>query len=168
MRMPESLTEALNRQVALELESSNVYLQMSAYLAERSLTGMASWMRVQAEEERVHALKLLDFVLDRGNAARLGVIPAPRFEYADAAEVFRAALAHEQRVSQAISDLYVAATTLGDATSLPLLQWFLTEQVEEEATVAAIVDQLELIAGDGGALLLLDRELGARTVAPVV
>lgn len=167
MKMPESLAEAFNHQVALELESSNVYLQMSAFFAKGSLTGMASWMRLQAEEERAHALKLLDFVLDRGNTARIEPIPAPRFEYADAAEVFRAALAHEQRVSQAISDLYVAATTVRDATSLPLLQWFLTEQVEEEATVEAIVDQLELIAGDGGALLLLDRELGARTVTPV-
>jgi len=160
--MPEAVAEALNRQIALELESSHVYLQMAAFFAGRSLTGMASWMRLQADEERSHALRFFDYVLDRGNEAVVAEVPAPRTGYTDPLDAFRVALVHEQRVSRAIADLYALATNT-DAMSLPLLQSFLTEQVEEEATVQTIVDQLEIIAGDGGALLLLDRELGART-----
>lgn len=160
--MPEAVAEALNRQIALELESSHVYLQMAAFFAGRSLTGMATWMRLQADEERSHALRFFDYVLDRGNEAVVAEVPAPRTGYADPLDAFRAALAHEQRVSRAIADLYALATGT-DPMSLPLLQSFLTEQVEEEATVQTIVDQLEIIGGDGGALLLLDRELGTRT-----
>lgn len=164
MEMPDSLAAAFNRQIALELESSTVYLQMSAFLAGQSLTGMASWMRLQSEEERTHALTFLDYVLDRGNDVLISELPAPRTGYTDPLDVFRAALAHEQRVSRAIADLYETATAT-DTMSLALLQGFLTEQVEEEATVKTIVDRLELIGKDGGALLLLDRELGARSAA---
>lgn len=164
MEMPDSLAAAFNRQIALELESSTVYLQMSAFLAGRSLTGMAAWMRLQSEEERAHALTFLDYVLDRGNDVRLSDLPAPRTDYTGPLDVFRAALAHEQRVSRAIADLYETAAAT-DAMSLALLQGFLTEQVDEESTVQTIVDRLEIIGEDGGALLVLDRELGARTTS---
>lgn len=162
MKMPESLAGSFHRQIDLELASSLAYLQMAAYLDGRSLPGMASWMRIQSEEERAHALKFFDHVLDRGNDVTLGAIDAPKAEFSSVVDVFEAALAQEQRVSEAISKLYSDALAAGDSSSFALLQWFLEEQIEEEATVDEIVEQLKLIGDDGGALLLLDRELGTR------
>ena len=162
MQMKPELAEAFNRQITLEFESSLAYLQMAAYFDAASLPGMASWMRIQSEEERAHALKFFDFVLDRGNDVSLGDIAAPPSAFGSAEEVFATALAQEQRVSAAIADIHRVATEVGDAASFPILQWFLEEQVEEEATVGEILDQVRLIGGDGGALLLLDRELAGR------
>lgn len=164
MQMPQPLAESFNRQIDLELESSNAYLQMAAYFEDQSLSGFAAWMRVQSEEERAHALKFFDYVLDRGNRVELGTLPAPAGGFDSPASVFAAALEQERRVSKAIGELYVKATESGDAASFPLLQWFLEEQVEEESTVSEILDQLTMIEGNGAALLLLDRELGSRTL----
>jgi ferritin len=164
MKMSSALAEKFNRQIDLELASSIAYLQMAAYFASRSLPGMATWMRIQSEEERAHALKFFDHVLDRGNAIALGAGEAPTTDFASAVDAFETALAHEQRVSKAISDLYSAALADGDSASFALLQWFLDEQIEEESTVSDIVEQLKMIGNDGGALLLLDRELGQRQV----
>lgn len=163
MKMPHTLAEKFNRQIDLELASSLAYLQMAAYFDSRSLPGMASWMRIQSEEERAHALKFFDHVLDRGNDVVLGQIEAPKSEFESAVDAFETALRQEQRVSEAISGLYAEALQSGDSASFALLQWFLEEQIEEESTVDDIVEQLKLIKDDGGALLLLDRELGART-----
>jgi ferritin len=163
MEMPTTLAEAFNRQIDLELESSTAYLQMAAYFDDRSLSGFAAWMRVQSEEERAHALKFFDYVLERGNHVQLGSLPAPPGGFDSPVSVFAAALEQERKVSQAIGDLYRQASEAADAASFPLLQWFLEEQVEEEATVSEILDQLRMIGDNGAALLLLDRELGART-----
>lgn len=163
MKMPDSLAGQFNQQITLELASSLAYLQMAAFFESRSLKGMAAWMRIQSEEERLHALKFFDYVLDRGNDVQIGGTDAPSMAFEKPVDVFRAALAQEEHVSAAIKGLYRAATDEADASSFPLLQWFLEEQVEEEATVSEIVDQLEMIGDDGGALLLLDRELGGRT-----
>ena len=163
MKMSPALAEAFNRQITLELESSLAYLQMAAYFDARSLKGMSSWMRVQSEEERAHALRFFDYVLSRGNDVAIGSTAAPVPSFSSAAEVFELALAQEQKVSASIAELYKAASADADAASFPLLQWFLQEQVEEEATVSEILDQLQLIGGDGGALLMLDRELAGRT-----
>ena len=161
--MPHELAEAFNRQIDLELESSLAYLQMAAYFESHSLSGFAQWMRVQSEEEREHALKFFDYVLDRGNEVALGALKSPPSGYDSHAAVFAAALQQEQAVTASISRLYKLATEAADAASFPLLQWFLEEQVEEEATVSELVDQLEMIGDNGAALLLLDRELGGRT-----
>jgi ferritin len=162
MKMPETLAEQFNRQIDLELASSIAYLQMAAYFDARSLPGMAAWMRIQSEEERMHALRFFDHVLDRGNSIALGAGEAPRTDFSSVVDAFEAALAQEQRVSASISDLYAAALSAGDSASLALLQWFLDEQIEEESTVSDIVEQLKMVGEDGGALLLLDRELGQR------
>lgn len=162
MKMSETLAAKFNDQITLEFESSIAYLQMAAYFDARSLKGMAEWMRVQSEEERAHALRFFDFLLDRGNEVHIGTIPAPHLELESASGAFKTALAQEERVSEAIRALYRVATEDADAASYPLLQWFLEEQVEEESTVSEIVDRLELVGEDGGALLELDRELGAR------
>jgi len=167
MRLPTDLADGFNHQITLEIESSLAYLQMAAYFESVSLSGFASWMRLQSDEERVHALKFFDFVLDRGNEVQLGDVAAPRASFDGAVDVFEAALAQEREVSESIRNLYTLATSSGDAASFPLLQWFLEEQVEEESTVEEILDQLKLVGGDGGALLLLDRELGARQSATV-
>jgi ferritin len=164
MKMSTTLAAAFNDQITLELESSNAYLQMASYFESCSLKGMAAWMRIQSDEERTHALRFFDFVLDRGNDVTLGNVSAPAAAFASATVVFETALAQEEKVSAAISNLYKLASDDHDAASFPLLQWFLSEQVEEEATVSEILDQLKLIGDDGGALLLLDRELGARTL----
>ncbi len=163
MKMTPALADAFNRQITLELESSLAYLQMAAYFDARSLKGMSSWMRVQSEEERAHALRFFDYVLSRGNDVSLGANEAPPAAFDSPAGVFELALAQEQKVSASISELYRTATAEADAASFPLLQWFLQEQVEEEATVSEILDQLQLIGADGGALLMLDRELAGRT-----
>ncbi|MFO7548597.1 MAG: ferritin [Acidimicrobiia bacterium] len=166
MEMKPQLAEAFNRHIALELESSLAYLQMAAYFEAASLPGMASWMRLQSEEERAHALKFFDFLLDRGNDVTLVALGAPRSEFESPADVFHTALEQEQKVSAAIAELHRTATEAGDAASYALLQWFLEEQVEEEATVGQILDQLRLAGDEGTALLLLDRELGARGPSP--
>jgi ferritin len=163
MQLNPELEEAFSRQVTLELHSSLAYLQLSADFAARNLTGMAAWMRIQSEEERGHALRFLEFALDRGNQVRIGALEPQVPLSGGAVEAFREALAQEQRVSESIRSLYRLAAQHGDVDSFPLLQVFLTEQVEEEASVGEILAHLEMIEGDGTALLMLDRELGTRT-----
>jgi ferritin len=158
----DALLRAFNDQITLEHASSYAYLQMAAWAEARDLTGSAAWFRSQSAEEVVHAHKFMDFVLDRDGGVTLQPIPAPRAEFADLVEVFEAALAHEQRVTRSIGELYGAAQAAGDFQSLPMLSWFLEEQVEEEASVRTILGELRMAAESSSALLLLDRELGAR------
>ena len=162
MKMPEELAEAFNEQITMELGSSVAYLQMAAEFERLNLSGMASWMRVQAEEEKVHAHRFFDFVLGRGNQVRLGAIAAPSSEFADVSRVFETSLAQEQAVTKSIHDMYRLATDLGDLASLPFLQSFIEEQNEEEATVETILERVRLAGGESSAILLLDSELGSR------
>lgn len=162
MKLPQELAEALNRQIGIELESSIAYLQMAAYFEAESLTGFAHWMRLQSEEERSHALRFFDYLLHRGGRVSLPALEAPRTDFDSPTAVFEAALDQERRVSDAIENLHDVARDANDAASFPLLQWFLEEQVEEEATVGKILDRLRMAGDDRGALLILDRELAAR------
>lgn len=166
MKMSDKLAAAYSDQVTMELTSSNAYLQMSAWFELADLPGMASWMRIQSAEERAHALRFLDFALNRGNQAALGVVPSPTRQFESPRQVFEAALAQEQQVTRAIRELYRLASEESDVESFSLLEWFLNEQVEEEATVEEILGQLRHAGEDGSALLMLDRELGARTASP--
>ena len=109
MLMPEKLVKAFNDQITLEFQSSLAYLQMSAFFEQRSLRGMATWMRIQSEEERAHALRFFDYVLERGNQIALGPATPPRADFSSPVEVFEAALAQEQIVSASIADLYRVA-----------------------------------------------------------
>lgn len=160
--MSPKLQDAYNDQITLEFASSYAYLQMAAFLDDANLPGFANWMRQQAEEERVHAMKFFDFVLDRGNQVELRSIPAPSSDYTSPLSAFEASLAHEQKVTASIHNLYGQATNENDFESLPLLHWFITEQVEEEATVSELIEQIAMAGDNGAALLLLDRELGTR------
>lgn len=162
MAMSADLQDAFNDQITLEFASSYAYLQMAAFFEDANLSGFANWMRQQAEEERIHAMKFFDFVLDRGNQVELRSIPSPSADYTSPLSVFEASLAHEQKVTRSIHDLYSQATEAKDYESLPLLHWFIDEQVEEESTVSQLIEQIAMAGDNGAALLLLDRELGTR------
>jgi ferritin len=165
MKMSADLETAFSEQITLELASSIAYLQLATALDSIDLPGMASWMRIQSEEERMHAQRFADHVLARGNVPRIGAIDAPPHPGEGAIAAFEASLAHEQRVSEAIRNLYRTAQQSGDVDSIPLLSWFIEEQVEEESTVSEILGRLRRIGDDGSALLFLDSELGSRTKA---
>jgi ferritin len=162
MKMSDELAEAFSKQVTVELSASVAYLQMSAWFDSIDLQGMASWMRIQSQEERGHALRFMDFILDRGNKLVIGDREKPKADFESPKAVFEAALAQEQSVTRAIRDLYLKASDEKDVESYPLLEWFLTEQVEEESTVQKILGQLGHAGADGSALLMIDRELGSR------
>ena len=162
MALTKELEAALNNQVTLELESAHQYLALSAWLECEGLPGMAHWMRMQAGEENEHAMKFFEFLVDRNASVKLGPLPAPVSDFESVIDVFRASLAAEQRVTKAINNIYAIATDARDFASYPLLDWFVNEQVEEEATVQQIIDDLERIEGNGYAMLMLDREMGSR------
>jgi len=162
MKLNEKLEVAFNRQLNLEFESYYSYLQMSAWFDDHSFPGFSHWMRMQAEEELSHAMKFYDYLLGRGNHVKLLELDSPHREYDSPSAAFATALEHEKKVSRSIQNLYKLATEENDYACFDLLQWFLSEQVEEEESVSQILDQLELAGDDGGALLMLDRELGGR------
>jgi ferritin len=163
MKLPEELANAFNDQITMELASSVAYLQMAAYFEGENLIGMGSWMKAQAEEEKVHAHRFLKFVLDRGNPVKIGAIEGPRSDFESVEQVFETALAQEQRVTKAIHDIYRLASDGGDLASFPFLQTFIEEQNEEEAKVETILERVRLAGGESSAILLLDSELGGRT-----
>ncbi|QBX55353.1 ferritin [Nocardioides seonyuensis] len=165
MKLSATLEDAFNDQITLEFEASLVYRQLAIELELRDLPGMAAWLRHQADEEIVHANKFIDHLADRDNHPRIGAMNAPQVTVTSVLDAFSAALQHEQRVSESIRNLYRAAEAEGDLDARPLLNWFLEEQVEEEATVREIVGRVEMINDDGPGLLRLDEELGARPLA---
>ncbi|MFB9620532.1 ferritin [Brooklawnia cerclae] len=163
MKLPESLEQHFNDQITLEFASSMAYRQLAIEMDAQSLPGIGAWLRHQADEEIVHANKFIDHLVDRDNHPSIGTVAAPEVKPgASPVEVFEAALAHEQRVSEAIRALYRASEEAGDLESRPLLFWFIEEQIEEESTVSEIITRLSLVEGDGNGLLRLDSELGAR------
>jgi ferritin len=164
MQLNSALEKAFNKQITLEFEASMVYRQLAIEMEIRDLPGIAAWLRHQADEEIVHANKFIDHVADRGNHPEIGAINAPKVKAGSVLEAFQAAYAHEQRVSEAIRSLYRTTEKAGDLDSRPLLNWFLNEQIEEEATVSEIVGRVQLIDNDGPGLLRLDDELGVRPV----
>jgi ferritin len=162
MAMSAALRQAFNDQIALEFSAAYAYLAMAAYLGDANLDGFAHWMRIQSEEETEHADKFFHFVLERGERPHLAALPEPGQKFGSVEEVFAKALEHEQKVTAAINRLYEMASAEKDYASLPLLQWFVAEQVEEEANVTRILERLKLTSGQAAGLLVLDRELGAR------
>jgi ferritin len=160
--LAERIEAALNRQLAMELRSAYVYLSMSAYCESQSLPGFARWLRLQSKEEVEHAMKFFDFINDREGSVRLETLEEPAHDFSSPLEVFRQALEHERAVSRAISDLYSAVVDERDYASQAWLDWFATEQVEEEKSVGHIVGALERIGDRGDALFFLDKELADR------
>jgi len=166
MSMPEKLVRAFNDQISLELASSNAYLQKAAFLENAALPGMAAWMRIQADEERAHGIRFFEFMVEREAEIEIQALPAPQMAFESLVDVFEASLAQERAVTASIHNLYALAQSEPDFASLPMLNWFITEQVEEESAVSQIIDDLRRVADDGAALLLMDRELGARVAEP--
>lgn len=157
-----TLEEAFNAQVTLELEASLVYRQLGIEMDMLDLPGMASWFRAQADEEVVHANKFIDHMTDRDAHPRIQAIEAVSVRAGSVLEAFQASLAHEEKVSEAIRNLYRLAQQEGDIDALPLLNWFVDEQLEEEAMVSELIGKIRLIDDDGPGLLKLDEALGAR------
>jgi ferritin len=135
---------------------------MSGYFAATNLPGFANWMRAQYEEEVVHGLKMFDYLHDRDGRPTLQAIDAPPADWKSPLDVFQKALEHERHVTALINALYAQALKEADYPSQVLLQWYISEQVEEEKVASYIVEQLKMIADNGSALILLDRELGGR------
>ena len=156
------MQDAINDQIQKELYSSYLYLSMSAYFADKSLSGFAHWMRVQEAEEREHAMKLYDFLLERGGRANLKAIDAPKTEWTSTLEVAEEVAAHEAKVTASIYALYETALKEKDYPTQIMLQWFISEQVEEEKNAAEIVSNLKLIEKGGTAIYVLDHQLGKR------
>lgn len=159
----DKLQKALNDQINDELHASYTYLSMAEYFQANNLLGFAHWMRVQREEEIGHAMKIFDFVLDRNGRVTLQAIEAPKGGYKSPVDVATKALAHEQRVTKRINGLYELAKSEKDYSTEALMQWFVLEQVEEEATALQVKERLEMAGDDKAALLMLDREMGGRT-----
>ncbi len=161
----QSLTDALNEQLKQELYSAYLYLAMSAYCDQQNLPGFSHWLRIQAEEEREHAMKFYDFILDRDGKLALQSLPQPPREFGSPVDLFEQVLAHEQEITSLIEQLYRTAGAEQDHATQIFLEWFISEQVEEEKTALQILETLRMAGDDKVGLLMLDRELGARSAA---
>jgi ferritin len=161
MLNPE-LETALNAQLGGELYSSHLYLSMSAYSESVNMPGAAHWFRMQVDEERTHALKFFDHIVDRGGRVSLGTVDTPPTGFTSLLDAFEQALQAERNVSAAIDRLSAMAVEQADFAAQAFLQWFVTEQVEEEKQADEIVQTLRVIGDDPATLFMVDRELGAR------
>ena len=158
----KAMQDAMNDQINKELYSAYLYLSMAAYFEDKNLPGFAHWMRVQEGEEREHAMKFYDFILERGGRVLLKAIDQPKTEWASTLEVAEEVAAHEAKVTASIYALYETALKEKDYPAQVMLQWFITEQVEEEKNAAEIVANLKLIEKGGTAVFVLDHQLGKR------
>jgi ferritin len=159
----QRMKEALNEQIKHELESAYLYLSMVAYFESIGLEGMAQWMRVQSKEEVEHAMKFFNHINERDGRVELLSLAQPKKEWPSPLEAFKAAHEHERFITGKINELVKIAADEQDHAVGILLQWFVSEQVEEEASTSRVVDMLERIGDSGHGLLLLDRELVTRT-----
>lgn len=164
--LSEKIQKALNEQINAELHSAYLYLSMSSYFSALNLDGSASWMRLQAQEELLHAMKFYDYAVMAGGRIELLPIAAVPREFASPLAAFEAALGHERKMTTRISDLVGLAHAEKDHATGNMLQWFVTEQVEEEANVERIVARLKLAGQDGPGLFMMDRELAERVPSP--
>jgi ferritin len=156
------LAKAFNGQINNELSSAYIYLSMAQYFEIENLPGCSKWMQVQFGEEQGHARKMIGFLNDRGVRVQLEAIAQPPVEFKSPLEVFEETLTHEKKVTGWINDLYKLALETKDAAAQVFLQWFITEQVEEEKNATAIIDNLKRIKESGAALIMLDHALGKR------
>jgi ferritin len=161
----KKVQDALNGQINEELYSSYLYLSMVAYFESINLPGFASWMRVQTGEEKTHAMKIYDFIVERGGRVALEAIAKPTAEWKSPLAAFEAAYKHEQKITGLINDLVETASKEKDHATGIFLQWFVTEQVEEEKNASEIVNKLQLLKDSAGSMYMLDKELGKRATA---
>lgn len=165
MSLSPVVLDALNTQINAELSASYEYLAMSAWCTSQHLLGSARWLRLQSQEEYGHAMKLFDFLLARGGAVTLKAMAAPNQQFSALVDVFERVLRQEQTVSGQIDNLYELAFKEKAFSATVELQWFLTEQVEEEKSAREILAILKRVGDDPAGLLDFDRQLGARATA---
>ena len=166
--LSKKMEEALNDQINAELFASYLYLSMSAYFDSIGLAGFAHWMRNQNKEEMMHVEKIFDYINERGGRVRLQAIAAPQIEWDSVVAAFDDTVAHEQKVTGMVNNLVDLAIEERDHASNNFLQWFVAEQVEEEASVGAVADKLKLVKQDSNGMFALDQEMGQRVFTPPV
>ncbi len=158
----DKITSALNQQINLEYASAYTYLSMSSFFLAQNLHGFAHWLRIQAQEELLHGMKIYDFVSERDGVVQLSAIPAPPTKWGGPLAVFHDARENEKQVSESIYNLVDLSLKERDHATNNFLQWFVSEQVEEEAGVNKVIDTLKLVGTDGNGLFLIDRDLSQR------
>jgi ferritin len=158
----KKIQDAINTQITLEQYSAQLYLAMSAHCESKSLRGFAHWLRLQAQEETKHAMKLVAFVLDRGGRLELAGIDAPPTDFGSIVQTFERILEHEKGITTRINALFELSRAERDWASEIALQWYVTEQVEEESNVGQIVDQLKAVGEQGSGIWFLDSQMGKR------
>lgn len=162
----DRMEKALNDQINAEFYSAYLYLAMAAHFEDQGLQGLANWMHIQYQEESTHAMKFYRYVVDRGGRVTLEAVGKPEATWASPLAAFEAVLAHERHVTGLINKLADLSTELKDYATRTMLDWFITEQVEEEATAETIINKLRLLGETGPGLFMLDQELGQRVYTP--
>ncbi|MET1124979.1 MAG: ferritin [Archaeoglobaceae archaeon] len=163
--LSDRMLEALNRQINAEIYSAYLYLSMAAYFDSKGLKGFTNWLKVQWQEELEHAMRLYEYVVSRGGRVRLYAIEEPPHDWESPLAAFEHVYRHEVNVTKSIHELVDLAVEEKDYATYNMLQWFVSEQVEEEANASEIVEKLRMVS-DGSGLLMLDRELAARRFVP--
>jgi ferritin len=153
--------KAINEQIFREEHSSRIYLAMASWCQTSGYQGAASWLYAQADEERIHELKLIHYLDDRGGNAQLSDLKKPVFKFKELIDVFQEVLKHEEYISSSINEVYAISLKQNDYSTGNFLQWYITEQIEEESTVRSILDMIRLAGGEKGGLFHIDKELGA-------
>ena len=161
--IPKKMEEAFSEQVKFELESAYIYLSMAAYFDAEGFAGMGTWMRAQVQEEVTHAMRFYKHIVERGGQVKMHPLAAPSQDWKSPLAAFEAAYEHERFITGKIDGLVRLAQAEGDHASRTLLQWFVDEQIEEEASTSKVAQDLKLVGSDGRGILMLDRELGTRT-----
>ncbi|HSR31652.1 MAG TPA: ferritin [Anaerolineae bacterium] len=162
MELSRKMQDALNEQIKEEMASAYIYLSMAAYCESINLPGFAHWMQNQSQEELSHAMKLYEYIHDRGGRVVFQALEQPPAEFDGPIGVFEKTLAHEQYITGRIHNLYAMAAGENDYASLGILQWFVNEQVEEEKTAGDILNLLKMVGDKGQGLIILDRQLASR------
>lgn len=165
--LKQKIQDELNKQINAEMFSAYLYLSMSAYFTSKSLDGFANWMKVQAQEEMTHAMKIYDYINERSGKVHLTTIEGPKNTWESPENAFDETYKHEQKVTKMINDLVNLSISEADHATSNFLQWFVSEQVEEEANASGLLEQLRLVGNSGNAILMLDRELATRVFTPL-
>lgn len=166
--LTKKLQDALNKQINREFFSEYLYLSMSAYLESVEMEGFANYFNVQAQEEHFHAMKMFNFVHDKGGRVILKPLGEPKANFTSVLEVIEEALEHERYITKSINDLMDTAIKENDHSVKSFIEWYVDEQVEEEATMSKLIAKLKMINGEGLGLLTLDNELSQRKFTPAV
>ncbi|MEI7498989.1 MAG: ferritin [Bacteroidota bacterium] len=161
----KNVEKSINEQIKREEHSSRIYLSMASWAERNGFPGAANWLYVQTEEERIHMLKLVHYLNDRGGTAIISALDAPEAKFKSLPDVFQQVLKHEEYISASINELYATCTKEKDFTTANHLQWYITEQIEEESTVRSILDQIKLAGTDKGGLFMMDKEFATMATA---